>query len=189
MGILFQSLGYGLGVLVGIMVGVVISIVVQRWEQRHARDAQFKSLVAEMRFNVGKIQAWLDELARCRTAIVEDRLHDWYGFFDLHSSIFQVANDLFTSGQIHERFGFELINDLQMAASELSVNGTDYMNRQFAEERDRFGRCLAEMNLGLWMQRKPEALRIVDFWETKLRRHQGTFTSVMDALETSFPKD
>ena len=78
--VLFRSLGAGLGVLVGIVVGVLISIFVRRWEQRNARDAQFKSLIAEMRFNVGKIEAWLDELVRCRSAIVEDRLHDWYGF-------------------------------------------------------------------------------------------------------------
>jgi len=181
--VLFRSLGGGLGVLVGIVVGVLISIFVRRWEQRNARDAQFKSLIAEMRFNVGKIEAWLDELVRCRSAIVEDRLHDWYGFFDLHSSIFRVADDLFRSGRIHERLGFELVKDLQMAASDLSVVGANYMNTQFSEERDRFRQCHAQMNPSLWMQRKPEALRLVDFWEAKLRQHQGTFTSAMNALE------
>ena len=64
MEVLVRGLGAGLGVLVGIVVGVLISIFVRRWEQRQARDAQFKSLIAEMRFNIGRIDAWLDELAR-----------------------------------------------------------------------------------------------------------------------------
>lgn len=142
-----------------------------------------------MRFNVGKIEAWLDELGRCRSAIAEDRLHDWYGFFDLHSSVFRVTDTLFTSGQIHERLDFELVKDLQIAASELSVVGAEYMNRQFIEERDRFRQFYSEMNQNLWMQRKPEALRLVDFWETKLKQHQVTFTSAMNALEASAPTD
>lgn len=57
------------------------------------------------------------------------------------------------------------------------------MNRQFMEERDRFREFFRQMNQVQWMQRKPEALRLVEFWEVKLRRHQATFTSAIDALE------
>lgn len=184
---LIEGLGAGLGVLLGIVVGVVISICVRRWEQRQARNAQFKSLSAEMRFNVGKIEAWIEELARCRTAITEDRLHDWYGFFDLQSSVFRVAEAVLTSGLIHERLDFELIKNLQNTASELSPMGSDYMNRQFMEERDRFLEYYRQMNNELWMHRKPEALRLVEFWEDKLKRHQATFTSAIDALEEGAP--
>ena len=126
-----DGLGAGVGVLAGIVVGVIISIIVRQWEQRRAYDAQFKSLIAEMRFNVSKIEAWMDELARCRTAIAEDRLHEWYGFFDLQSSIFRVAETVLASGLIHERLSFELLKDLQIAASELSVVGAEHMNKQF----------------------------------------------------------
>ena len=173
----------GLGVLVGILVGVVISIIVRRFEQRRAYDAQFKSLIAEMRFNVGKIEAWIEELARCRKAIAEDRLHDWYGYFDLQSSIFRVAETMLTSGLIHERLDFELMKDLQIAASELSAVGSEYMNKQFTEERDRFRQFYVQKNQALWMQRKPEVLRLVEFWESKLKHHQVTFISAIRALE------
>ena len=179
-----EGLGAGVGVLTGIVVGVIISIIVRQWEQRRAYDAQFKSLIAEMRFNVSKIEAWMDELARCRTAIAEDRLHDWYGFFDLQSSIFRVAETVLASGLIHERLSFELIKDLQIAASELSVVGAEHMNKQFSEERDRFRELHRQMNQGLWMQRKPHVLRLVDYWEAKLRQHQATFTSAISAIES-----
>ena len=179
-----DGLGAGVGVLTGIVVGVIISIIVRLWEQRRAYDAQFKSLIAEMRFNVSKIEAWMDELARCRTAIAEDRLHDWYGFFDLQSSIFRVAETVLASGLIHERLSFELIKDLQIAASELSVVGAEHMNKQFTEERDTFRELHRQANQGLWMQRKPDVLRLVDYWEAKLRQHQATFTSAISAIES-----
>ncbi|MDE2989240.1 MAG: hypothetical protein OXT70_14505 [Chloroflexota bacterium] len=126
----------------------------------------------------------MEELARCRTAIREDRLHDWYGVFDLQSSILRVADTVLTSGLIHERLGFDLVKDLQNTAAPLSPGGADYMNRQFMEERDRFLEIHRQMNHVLWMQRKPEALRLVEFWEDRLRRHQAVFTSAIGALET-----
>ena len=181
---LVEGLGAGVGVLAGIVVGVVISIVVRRWEERRAYDAQFKSLIAEMRFNVSKIEAWMGELARYRAATTEDRLHNWYGFFDLQSSIFRVADTVLTSGLIHERLSFDLIKDLQIAAFDLSVAGAEQMNRQFTEERDRFRDLQRQASHGLWMRRKPDVLRLVDYWEAKLQQHQATFTSAISAIES-----
>ena len=34
------------------------------------------------------------------------------------------------------------------------------------------------------MQRKPHVLRLVDYWEAKLRQHQATFTSAISAIES-----
>ena len=178
-----DGLGTGLGVLVGIVVGVIISICVRRWEQRQACNAQFRSLIAEMRFNVDKTEAWIEELARCRTAITEDRLHDWFGFFDLQSSVFRVADTVLTTGLIHERLDFELIKDLQVAASDLSAVGAELMNKQFMEERGRFVKL--RMNHILWMQRKPEAYHLVNYWEAKLKQHHTTFTSAIHAIDSS----
>ena len=183
-----EGLGIGLGVLLGIVVGVVISVCVQQWERRRAQNAQFENLIAEMRFNISKIEGWNAELARCRTAIVEDRLHEWMGYFDLRSSIFRVADAVLASGLIYEKLDFEHVKGLQAAATDLSPNGTEYMNRQFEHQRSSAQGLFQKMdNLG-WMQRKPEALRLVDFWKAKLEEHRATLTSAIGTLDGNAQK-
>ena len=177
-----EGLGTGLGVLLGIVVGVVISVCVQQWERRRAHKAQFDNLIAEMRFNISKIEGWHTELARYRTAIIEDRLHEWIGYFDLRSSIFRVADTVLASGLIYEKLDFEHVKGLQAAATDLSANGMEYMNRQFANERSIAQGLFQKMDNPGWMQRKPEALRLGDFWKAKLDEHRATLTVAIDAL-------
>ena len=127
---IIERFGAGLGVLVGIIVGVVISIIVRQWEQRQASDAQFKSLISEMRFNLSKTEAWIEELARCRTAITEDRLLDWFGFFDLHSSIFRVAETMLTTGLIQRGSISGSSRTFRPPPQICARSGAEYMNKQ-----------------------------------------------------------
>ena len=176
-----QGLGTGLGVLTGIVVGVIISVTVQHWQQSRAREAQFRNLIAEMRFNINWIDSWLAELDRCKTASRDCRLYDWWGYFDLQSSTFRVAGAVFASGLIYEKLNFQQVMALQAAATDLSPHGTDYMNKQFREERTEAIRFAG--NPAGWLGRQARVLRLIEVWESKLANHKASFEAAVAALD------
>jgi hypothetical protein len=173
----------GLGVFLGVLAGTFVTILVHLYFQRRAETQQTRNLKFELDLNMRKIDAWLEELARCRNAVNGDSLHAYFGYFDLSKSVSITASEMLQSGLLYKKLSHEQIGQLQVVFSDLSFKGEQFMNAWLDQIKQEFARCKTENQIDQWSNcYKPEAVRYVDYWEGKFRSHQRTLRDIVNTL-------
>ena len=137
----------GFGVFLGVIAGTAVTLLVQYLIQYKDIQQQTKNLKFELELNVGKIDAWLDELGKYRNAVNGDALHNYFGYFDLSRTVSNTTSTMFISGRLYKKLTHDQIGQLQAVFSTLSFNGERYMNEQVTTRIRMFNACRAEESI------------------------------------------
>lgn len=181
--------GSAVGALLGVVAGTLITILAARLWERRAYRQQVCNLVFELRLNVKKVDRWLYEIAKYRNAVNGDSLHTWFGYFDLGKASYPTANEMFRTGLLYKALSHEHIEALQSTVAELSPMGEKYMNEQFTNSRVVFNDIRQTRDNAYWLNvAKPEAVRIADFWEHKMKGHRSTLDEIISAIDARSTK-
>ena len=103
----------GFGVFLGVIAGTAVTLLVQYLIQYKDIQQQTKNLKFELELNVGKIDAWLDELGKYRNAVNGDALHNYFGYFDLSRTVSNTTSTMFISGRLYKKLTHDQIGQLQ----------------------------------------------------------------------------
>ena len=179
-----QILGSAIGACLGIVAGIGVMIFSSRIQARAARKQQVRNLCFEMRLNIKKIDGWLTEVSRYRNAVNGDCLHTWFGYFDLSKTVSTTFGSMLTSGALYDAITYEDIESLQKVYWDLSRTGEHYLNDQLKNMRTRFEQLNIQKVSFVWMTSlKPEAVKIADYWESKLTDHRSELARISAALD------
>ena len=185
-GDLLQGIGSAVGVFIGVVSGTAVTILAHRFQERRFEKRQVRNLSFELRLNTKKIDGWLEELARYRNAVNGDNLHNWFGYFDLGKTVSATASAMLASGLLYNTLVHQHVEALQVVFWELSPAGENYINEQFKARRDAFNQLRRAKNSLLWLNSaKPEAVRLADYWEDRLRGHRATLEDITRAIHES----
>lgn len=173
----------GFGVFLGVIAGTAVTLLVQYLIQYKDIQQQTKNLKFELELNVGKIDAWLDELGKYRNAVNGDALHNYFGYFDLSRTVSNTTSTMFISGRLYKKLTHDQIGQLQAVFSTLSFNGERYMNEQVTTRIRMFNACRAENRMDYWTTTgKSEVVRDINFWEQKLTAHREEMKNINQGL-------
>ncbi|NQZ14219.1 MAG: hypothetical protein HRT94_05290 [Alphaproteobacteria bacterium] len=176
----FEGLGVFAGVFAGIFAGTVISLLINRHIDKKSQAYAVRALNFELQYNIGKVDGFLEELSKYKTAVVEGHvsMSGYYGFFRF-SDIFSAASvQLYQNGFLAEHLSVELVAKLQDAIYTLSATGQPFINNSV--ERNRVE---ALEHPALWeTTTKQRALDDIRYWNEKFEEHKKSFQDVIDAL-------
>ena len=179
----FNYVVQGLGVFFGVIAGSAVTLLVQYLIQYKDVQQQTKNLKFELELNVGKIDAWLDELGNYRNAVNGDALHNYFGYFDLSNAVSNTMNAMFLSGRLYKKLTHDQIGQLQAVFTTLSFNGERHINEQVKTRTRMFNACRAENRMDYWTTtEKSEGVGEINFMEHRLTAHREEMKKINQGL-------
>ena len=91
---------------------------------------------------------------------------------------------MLASGLLYDTLVHGHVEALQVVFWELSPAGETYMNGQFRARQETFNQLRRANNPLLWAtSAKPEAVRLADFWDAKLKEHRARLDEIAQAVD------
>ena len=173
----------GFGVFLGVLAGTAVTLLTGWLLQKKNQAQQARNLRFELQLNLGKIDHWLEELGTYRNAVNGDTLNTYFGYVDLGKMVYVTANSMFQSGLLYKYLDDEMIGQLQVILSELSLVGERQLNDLIWRHKQVFQYSRDPQKEHLWSGGgKADAVRHADFWEPKLKGHRKTLEKLIAAL-------
>ena len=155
---LWQGLGTGVGVFLGAVAGAAINLCIDRWKERKYKAQRRKNLLFECELNLRHITKWLNTLEDYRKAVVEDRILQFSGYFDLTRGRYQTANWMYNDGSLFEFLTHEDIVNLQDMYADFTAEMGNVLNSSVRDDKNIFNtenydKGTVTFNINIWEER------------------------------------
>jgi len=164
-----QGFGIVFGVVAGVVAGTAVTLFTQWVQNKYREDQTVKNLKFECNLNIQKIDKWLEKIGEYRNAVNGDTVESYYGYFDLGKAVSSTADAMFLSGLLYKYLENDEIGQLQTIFTEFSLNGESIINQEIAGNKAK--------------PDKKAAVKTIDFWERKFKKHKKTFEELEKKLE------
>ncbi len=162
---LMASISQGTSLFLGIVAGAAIWLLTGWIHSSQQSKQSLHNLKFEIKYNISKIEGWLEGLTRYRNAVNSDSLHRFYVYFDLSHIVTNTTNEMLVSGRLYEYLVQEEIGTLLRFLNDCSFPSERYMMNQLDENIKSFD--------------KKKASGDVDYWEGKFKQHKKQLESIL----------
>ncbi len=135
----WQGFGIFVGVFFGVVAGTAINLVIDWRKERKYKIQRRKNLLFECELNLQHITRWLNTLEDYRRTVVEDRIFQFNGYFDLTRGLSQTANEMYKDGSLFEFLAHEDIAQLQGMYVNFTSGAEDMLNNSVRDYKNIFG--------------------------------------------------
>ena len=170
---LWQGLGAGVGVFLGVVAGTAINLRIDRWKEQKYKAQRRKNLLFECELNLQHVARWLNTLEDYRRTVVEDRIHQFSGYFDLTRGLSQTASGMYSDGSLFEFLEHEDIAKLQGMYADFTVGMETTLNNRVQGFKNIFGtENYVRANVAF----------DIDVWEARFKPHKELLERLIQKL-------
>ena len=169
-----EAFVYGLSIFIGLVAGVIVSLLTELVKNRIENEKDIKNLRFELNCNLKKIERWLSVIGDLKIKNSEDRLPEFYGYFNFSLTIYSTYFKMFSKGTIYNCLTDESIERLQEVANSLNMNAELLVNGQIGN--------LKQASYSAMFNKK-EATRQIETWEFMLKKCEDNTKQVIKEFE------
>ena len=170
---LWWGIGAGVGVFLGVVAGTAINLSIDWWKERKYKTQRRKNLLFEFELNLQHVTKWLDTLEDYRKTVVEDRILQFSGYFDLTRGRSQTANWMYNDGSLFEFLTHEDIVQLQDMYANFTPGTEAILNNSVRDYQSSFG--TQNYNKGT-------VTFNIDVWEKRFKPHKELLERLIQKL-------
>ncbi len=169
----WQGFGIVVGVFFGVVAGTAINLSIDWWKEQKYKDQRRKNLLFECELNLQHVTRWLKALEDYRKAVVEDRILQFGGYFDLTRGLSQTASEMYRDGSLFEFLTHEDIDQLQGMYTNFTIGAETVLNNSVRDYRNSFG---------TQNYRKGDVTFSIELWEKRFKPHEELLESLVKKL-------
>ena len=169
----WQGFGIFVGVFFGVVAGTAINLVIDWRKERKYKIQRRKNLLFECELNLQHITRWLNTLEDYRRTVVEDRIFQFNGYFDLTRGLYQTASEMYKDGSLFEFLTHEDIAQLQGMYADFTVGMETILNNSVRDYRN---------SVGTQNYRKGDVAFSIELWEKRFKPRQELLESLVKKL-------
>lgn len=146
----------GFGVFLGVIAGTAVTILTQRFLLWRQEKHKVQNLKFEIQFNIKQIDRWIESLRRYRGAVNGDTLTSWAEYFDFSHVIKSTIENMIQAGLIYKKLPDDSVSHLLLFISSFNLGSESVINQQILNQRQRFNKQLAVMEITVWEKKLQE---------------------------------
>ena len=170
---LWWGIGAGVGVFLGVIAGTAINLCIDCWKERKYKAQRRQNLLFECELNLQHVARWLNTLEDYRRTVVEDRIHQFSGYFDLTRGLSQTASGMYSDGSLFEFLEHEDIAKLQGMYADFTIGMETTLNNSVRDYQKSF----STQNYN-----KGTVTFNIDVWERRFRPHKELLERLIENL-------
>lgn len=170
-----QGLGVAVGVVIGTIVGTIINLALFKYGAYTLKKQRVKNLEFEFRFNIRKIDDFINELVKYRNAVNGDNLNKYYGYFNLAAVIYPTMNAMYNDGSLYDYVDYEDIVKLQQFVAHYSLTFQERLNYQINWAKRKQKQSGEQYT-------KAEIVSDIDFWDNIFDEDKNSLNTILKKL-------
>lgn len=174
-----QFVLHGFGVCLGVVAGVLVTLAVQRINEKRYEKQRRSNLKFEFEWMTGKIAGWLEELDKLEKAVSSETLGTYEGYFELSTTSYPTASDMFLTGELYRILEDKQIAKLQEITSGLTVRSENYLNNTIGHYRLAYAKARAGGDSNAAADAKEKTTAEVVFWRKKFQGHSENLNAMI----------